>query len=285
VYPEGAGPVYEGNDVSRRLALITGASAGIGAGFATRYAEEGYDLLLVARRKARLEILAKEISDRTGVRVDVLPADLSDRNTPTEILKLVSRLRRPVHVLVNNAGSFEPHVFSERPWSRHASYLQLMLASHCELTRELLPGMLQAGTGRIINVASLQGLIPGVPDHAMYSAAKSFLIKFSQALNLELRGTGVHVTALCPGLTTSDFFSENGTLDQFKSAAPSWAWQDTGAVVEAGVRAVELNRAVEVPGLPNRLISEIARCLPPAWSLWLTGKLAVRFGVRGSGGS
>jgi short-subunit dehydrogenase len=171
---------------------------------------------------------------------------------------------RSVDVLVNNAGYGLPGAYDQAAWAEQQAFLQVLLVSVCEATHKLLPGMLERGYGRIVNVASLAGLIPGMPGHTLYGPTKAFLVKASQALHAETRGTGVHVTALCPGFTWSEFHDVNGTRPE-TDRLPRWMWQDADAVAEAGARAVEANRAVCVTGAPNRLIASLCRVLPDSW--------------------
>jgi short-subunit dehydrogenase len=177
--------------VSGRLALITGASAGIGAAFARLYASHGYDLAISARRVDRLRELAEEIRLRAGVEVLVAPADLTDPAAPESILAEIAAHGRTVDALVNNAGYGVPGAYANSPWEEHGAFLQVMTIAPCELAHRVLPGMLERRFGRIVNVASLAGLAPGGPGATLYAAAKAFLVRFSQSLHLETSGTGV----------------------------------------------------------------------------------------------
>lgn len=262
--------------MARRLCLVTGASAGIGAAFARLYASRGFDLALTARRADRLEQLAQELRRGFGVEVLVLPADLSEPGGAEAVIAGLSRNGRTVDVLVNNAGYGLPGAYAQTGWSDQQAFLQVLLTSVCELTHRLLPGMIERGYGRILNVASLAGLVPGMPGHTLYGPTKSFLIKFSQALHVETLDAGVHVTALCPGFTWSEFHDANGTREE-TSRLPPWMWQDAQTVAEAGWRAVEANRAVCVAGLPNKIIAAICKLVPDDWVLGFVAGRARRF--------
>lgn len=260
---------------SARVALITGASAGIGEAFARLYAAEGCDLVLTARREDRLRRLAGELSGSFGVDAQVIVADLANPGAPAAIMDALRG--RPVDILVNNAGYGLPGVYAETRWEDQRIFLQVLLSAVCELTHRLLPGMIARRYGRIINVASLAGLVPGGPGSTLYGATKSFLVGFSESLNIEATGTGVHVTALCPGFTWSEFHDANGARERVNRNVPKWAWQDAGTVARAGLRAVEANRAVAVPGLANKVVALLARLTPDPWALALMRAQAARF--------
>ncbi|MCA6287971.1 MAG: SDR family NAD(P)-dependent oxidoreductase, partial [Phenylobacterium sp.] len=187
--------------MDRRLALVTGASAGIGAALARSLAARGYDLALTARRRERLDALADEVRLRFGVEALVLPEDLADPAAPARLLAAVDAAGRDVDVLVNNAGYGLPGVFAETGWQEQADFLQVMLHAPTELSHRVIPGMTERRFGRILNVASLAGLLPGARGHTLYAATKAYLVRFSQSLHLETRPLGVHVSALCPGFT------------------------------------------------------------------------------------
>jgi short-subunit dehydrogenase len=155
--------------------------------------------------------------------------------------------------------------------------LQVMLTSVCELTHKVLPGMVERKFGRIVNVASLAGLVPGSAGHTLYAATKSFLVKFSQSLHLENQATGVHVSALCPGLTFSEFHDVNGTRQQTQQSTPDWLWLGADEVAAAGYEAAEANRPVCVTGAPNKAIAAIAKIIPDDWGLALMASQGGRF--------
>lgn len=255
--------------------MVTGASAGIGAAFARTLAARGYDLALTARRADRLEQLAGEVRARFGVEALTIVADLADREAPQAVL---ARLEgRPVDALVNNAGYGLPGAYAQTAWEDQQAFLQVMLHAPSELAHRVLPGMVEQGFGRIVNVASLAGLIPGSAGHTLYAAVKSYLIKFSQSLHLETKGTGVHVNALCPGFTYSEFHDVNGTREQISRSAPPWLWMTSEAVAEAGYAAVDKGRAVTVPGAPNKAIAALVKLIPNDAALALMASQGPRF--------
>jgi len=255
----------------RRLALITGASAGIGAAFAEAYAKKGWDLALTARRADRLETLCRTLSDHCRVEVFALPGDLADPAAPARLVEAVEMRGRSVDALVANAGYGLRGAFAEQRLEDQRAFLEVLVASVAALNRAVLPGMRERGYGRIVNVASVMGLIPGSPRGALYSAAKSFVVSFSEALHLENRSEGVHVTALCPGLTRSEFHSVAGMTDEI-ARAPAWAWMEAADVAAAGIEAVEANRPLCVPGVPNKAITALAKLLPEDWGLALVDR-------------
>lgn len=262
--------------MTARLALITGASSGIGAALARVYASHGYDLAITARRADRLEALADETRLRHGVEVMVIPADLADPAGPGAILEQIAAHGRTVDALINNAGYGTPGAYPAGGWVEEEAFLRVLLIAVCELTHKVLPGMAERRFGRIVNVASLAGLVPGAPGSALYGAVKAFLVRFSQSLHLENQGTGVHVTALCPGFTYTEFHDVNGTRAQVGERAPPWMWLGADEVAAAGYEAAEANRPVCVTGAPNQAIAAAAKILPDDWGMALMARQAGR---------
>lgn len=261
--------------MTRRLCLVTGASAGIGAAFARIYASHGFDIALTARRADRLEQLSDEIRLRFGVETLVLPADLSRPEAPAALVAEIEAHGRQVDVLVNNAGYGLPGAYAHTSWSDQTAFLQVLLTSVCELTHRLLPGMIERGYGRVVNVASLAGLVPGMPSHTLYGPTKAFLVRFSQALHVETLGSGVHVSALCPGFTYSEFHDVNGTRAE-AARLPAWLWLGADEVAAAGYEAAEANRPVCVTGAPNKAIAAICKIVPDEWVLAFASRNAGR---------
>lgn len=254
--------------MDRRLALVTGASAGIGAAFARTLAAQGHNLVLTARRAKRLEALAAELRDHHGVDVLTLAADLADPATPAALEAALAARGLSVDILVNNAGYGLPGGFGDNGWSDQAAVLQVMLTAPCELAHHVLPGMRARGYGRIINVASVAGLTPG--GVGLYGPVKAFLIGFSQSLHQECAGAGIHVSALCPGLTWSEFHDVNGMREPLSRATPGWLWMDAETVVAAGLAAADANRVVCVPGAVNKALAGLAWLLPDRWVMAIT---------------
>ena len=244
-----------------RTALITGASSGIGAAFAEVFAAEGFDLVLTARRADRLASVAQLIQQSHSRRVEVIVADLSERGAAASLCDEVARRNLAIDVLINNAGYGISGTFVDSPWERHAAMLQVMVVALAELTHRLLPAMIRRRYGRILNVASLAALVPGPPGHTLYAASKALVVKFSESLAGEVLRHGIHVTALCPGFTRSEFHDVTGTRDMM-NRLPSWLWMDAGIVAREGFDAVMAGKPVHVPGWINKGVATSARHLP-----------------------
>jgi short-subunit dehydrogenase len=261
---------------ARPLSLVTGASAGIGVAFARELAVRGHDLVLTARRTDRLEALAAELRERHRAAVTVLPCDLADPAAPRYLCDELDSRALTVDWLINNAGYGVPGSFIDSDWRTHADFLQVLLTAPTELAWRLLPGMRARGHGRIVNVASLAGFVPGTAGHTLYAASKSYLIKLSQSLAMENRAAGVHVCALCPGFTRSEFHDVTGTR-ALMNKLPGFMWLDAEDVVRQGIVAVEAGRAVHVPGRINRAIKALAEVLPDRLVLRLGARQARRY--------
>jgi short-subunit dehydrogenase len=230
------------------------------------FAANGFDLVLTARRSERLEAVAARLAKLHGVRTRVLPADLADPRAPAALIHQLEVQGVSVDVLVNNAGYGVAARYREADWSVHRDFLQVMVTAPCELTHRLIGSMTRRGYGRILNVASVAGLMPGSANHTLYGAAKSLMIKFSEALHNEQAGSGVHVTALCPGFTLTEFHDVNNTR-RAMSGLPRFMWLTAERVALDGYDAVMRNRAISVPGAPYKLIVAMVRMLPLALAL------------------
>lgn len=263
--------------MTRRLCLVTGASAGIGAAFARIYAGAGYDVALTARRADRLEALADEIRLRYGVETLTIAADLAEAGACDHILERIEANGRTVDALVNNAGYGVSAAYAETDWDDQRAFLQVLLVAVCELTHKVLPGMIERRFGRIVNVASLAGLAPGAPGQTLYGATKAFIVRFSQSLHLETLDQGVHVSALCPGFTYSEFHDVNETREQVTRNIPAWLWLGADEVAAAGYEAAEANRPVCVPGAPNKALAVLSKLVPEEWSLAVMARESARF--------
>jgi short-subunit dehydrogenase len=238
---------------------VTGASSGIGEAFARALARDAWDLVIVARRQRRLASLAREISAAHGVRVEPLAADLTK---PTGLRAVSERIARgrPLELLVNDAGLGDFKPFTESEWSRAESEIRVNVLAMVRLTHAALPGMVRRRRGAVINVSSTAAFAP-CPSFAVYGATKAFVNSFTEALHLELQGTGVRVQALCPGLTTTEIFTRAGADT---SALPGFLWMEPGAVVEESLASLAKDGVVCVPGLGNRALANLARVLPHA---------------------
>ena len=249
-------------------ALVTGASAGIGKALCRVFAAEGFDVVLTARRQARLEAVAGELERDFGVKTCVISADLADPAAPAEIFAETERRKIDVAALVNNAGLGSRGYYREVSWADHAAFLQVLVTAVAHLTHLNEPGMTERRYGRIVNVASMAGLIPGSPGRTLYGAAKAFVVRFSEALAAEHAGDNVYVTAVCPGFTHSEFHDVAGTREQV-SKLPDFMWMDADVVAEQAYEAVMAGVPLLVNGTPNKALAAVARLLPAnvAWRL------------------
>ena len=249
------------SDTHSRTALVTGASAGIGRAFAQQLAGRGYDLVLTARRRERLEALARALEADRGVRVEIVVADLAEPDAPRVLFDEIARRGLRVDALVNNAGFGLPRPYRETRWEDQAAFLQVLVTAVAHLTHLCLPAMIERGQGHVINVMSLAGLLPGAPGSTLYAAAKSFGVKFSESLAAELLGTGVHATAVCPGFTYSEFHDVNGTRERVKKM-PGYMWMDADEVARQGLDAALRGEVLCVPGRLNSAIASVVKVLP-----------------------
>jgi len=237
-------------DEVRRIALVTGASSGLGAEFARQIAARGYDLVLTARREARLAALGAELAARHGVAYEVLAADLS---TDPGIAAVEARLQRgDIHLLVNNAGFGIGKAFAGAELEGQNAMLSVHVVAPMRLTHAALPAMLARRSGGVINVASLAAFV-SLPDNANYSATKAYVMRFSRAVHAEVRRKGVTVQALCPGFTVTEF---HGRQEHKQSGRriPGFLSAPARAVVSDSLRAFDRREALCVPGAINRAV-------------------------------
>jgi short-subunit dehydrogenase len=260
-------------DVSGRTALITGASAGIGKALAERFADRGFDLVLVARRQQRLEELAEGIRARHGRTVRVMAGDLADPATPERLFEALTSEGVEIDALVNNAGYGVLDPYTRTSWEEQAAALQVMATSVAQLCHLVLPGMKERGYGRILNVSSLAAYTPEVPGN-LYGATKVFVVRMTRSLQLELVGTGVQLTALCPGFTVSEFHDVLGNRAAV-SRLPKFMWMDAESVAHQGYEAVMRGQTVCVPGRINQVLSLAFAAMPEALLDAVATRLAV----------
>ncbi len=254
-----------GNTISptSQWALVTGASAGIGAEFARQLAADGYNVVLTARREDRLQQLAGELHDTYQVQTHVIAADLAQPDAITQITTNLRANDIQIHTLINNAGYGTTGHLNQSEWQVHQDFIQVMVTAVVEMSHTLLPDMQAAGAGQIVNVASLAGHVPAPASHTLYSPSKAFLIKFSEALALENEDKGVKVQALCPGFTYSEFHDVIGLREEV-SKMPKYMWMSAEAVVSECLKemAKEKPRSVLINGRVNRFIARLANWLP-----------------------
>jgi hypothetical protein len=239
------------------VAMITGATSGIGREFAGQLAAGGHDLVIVARDTDRLSAVAGEIGGATGVRVEVLAADLADRAALERVAARVAATERPVEVLVNNAGYGLGRAFLDNDVAAEEAMFEVLTRAVLVLSHAAGRAMRERGSGTIINVSSVAGWIAG----GTYSAAKSWVTTFTEGLAGDLAGTGVHVTALCPGFVRTEFQQRAGH-DATKIPGPLWL--EAGPLVESCLRDAERGRVVSVPSLRYKVLGTGARLAPRA---------------------
>jgi short-subunit dehydrogenase len=245
---------------AKTLAVVTGATVGIGQVFAERLARRGHNLLLIARDAERLNTVAAEVSRAHGVSARVMPADLA-RDDDLERVALALAGEPDLGVMVNNAGFGTKGRIHDSDLEPQMRMVRLHVLALMRLSQAVLPGMVARKRGWLINVSSIAGWLYS-PGNANYNATKGYQRQFTQALNTELTGTGVYVQALCPGFTHTDFHRRVG-ID--KSTIPGFLWSSAGSVVDASIRAAERGRPlVLVPGFTNKVLTLLARMAPHA---------------------
>jgi len=254
------------------VALVTGASSGIGAQFARSLAARGDDLVVVARDAARLDALAEQLEREHGVDVEVLSADLTSKKGRAVVEARLESAEPAVDLLVNNAGMGTYGRFAELSREGEEREIRLNVLALVQLSHAALAGMIERGRGGIINVSSLAGHQP-TPLNATYGGTKAFVTSFSQALHEELRGTGVKVMVLCPGFTRTEFQERAG----FESrSVPSFMWQTPEAVVAATLRAYDQGRAMCIPGALNQAGAAFSSALPAGITRRIAGAVVPR---------
>ena len=242
-----------------KTALITGASAGIGRELAKLFAQDHYNLVLVARNSVRLAQFASELQQQFGVTAKSFPLDLADRAAPRFLFDQLARENVGIDIAVNNAGFGKLGPFADVPYAESVGQIDLNITALTHLTKLFLAPMLERKSGRILNVASTAGFQPG-PLMAVYYATKAYVISFSEALANELQGTGVTVTCLCPGATDTEFQTRAGTEQTplFRRMRP----MDSATVARDGYRALMKGKPLVISGLRNRLLMESLRLSP-----------------------
>jgi uncharacterized protein len=265
----------EDRDVSRPTALVTGASSGIGRELARVFAEHDHDLVITARREDALQALARSLQPLC--RVNVVPLDLARRKGPRRLLDALDDAELEIDVLVNNAGVAASGQFQEMPARAVRTMLRLNMEALTELTWALVPGMIERGYGRILNVASVSAF-HAVPGLSLYSASKAYVLALTEGLAEDLRGTGVTATALCPGLTRT------GMVDDIAPAAlPDVLLADPRDVAREGYRACMAGEAVRVPGIVNQLMVGWLQHQPRSLVRYFSGMFARSTFLSGGG--
>jgi short-subunit dehydrogenase len=256
-------------------ALITGPTSGIGRGFAQEFARRGFSLVLVSRDEEHLQALSSQLLAAFGVRSEVMTADLSIRADVDRVAARLSDTSAPIAALVNNAGFGLRSTFATDAIEDEQRLLDVLVTAVLRLTHAAVPGMVARENGMIINVSSIASWMAG----GSYSAAKAYVTVLSESLSQELDGTGVRVTAVCPGFVHTEFHSRAG-IDM--SGLPEWLWLDVPRVVDQAMRDLALNRSVSVAGVQYKAVSGLLRYGPRSLSRVATGvrKRSQKLGAR-----
>jgi uncharacterized protein len=240
------------------VALITGATAGLGAAFSRQLAAEGYDLVLVARDEQRLSQAKADLEQRGKIEVEALPADLATEAGRDAVAARIASDDRPVELLINNAGIGLYRGFGKAELADEDRMLDLNVRAVMHLAHAAVGAMRRRGTGMIVNIASVGGIVPR-PETVTYGASKAYVIAFSEALAKLLAGTGVTVTVICPGFVHTEFH-ERARVDM--SYLPEWMWLDADDVVRAGLADARKGKPMSIPNLKYKAIVGAARVLP-----------------------
>ncbi|MEM9256373.1 MAG: SDR family oxidoreductase [Pseudomonadota bacterium] len=239
----------------KRTALVTGASAGLGEEFARQLAARDYNLVLVARRQDKLQSLAAQLQSTYGIHCQVAAADLNDPQAPHTLHGTLAEAGVEIDYLVNNAGSAGPDLLVDRDWQSHRDFYQLMMTSVAQLCHLFIPRMRERGFGRVVNVASVAARVPRA-DGCNYAPSKAYVVALSESLAATLKGTDVHVCALCPGFTHTDFHAAAGMMDM-KNSLPKWLWYNADTVVRDGLKAAEKGKPICISGRLYRWVDPL----------------------------
>jgi uncharacterized protein len=249
---------------ARQTALVTGPTSGIGLAFARQLAASGHDLVLVARTRERLEHLAAELRDQHGGAVEVIVADLGDREQLAPVEARLGDPARPVDLVVNNAGFGLKHPFLDNSIEQEQQMLDVLATAVLRLTHAALGPMVDRGSGAIVNVSSVAGYLP----RGTYSAAKAYVTSLSEWADLTYRDRGVHVMALLPGFTRTEFHAR---FDVDHDSAPSWMWLDMDRVVREALRDLARGRRISIPSKRYKALSALAKYTPTSVQARLQG--------------
>lgn len=256
-----------------KTVLVTGATSGIGYELCKLFANDGNDLVLVARNRQRLETVAGELEDRYHIRVMALAIDLSQSTAPQEVYERTRAAGTNIDVLVNNAGMGINGKFTDATLEQHTDLMQLNIVSMTNLCKLFATVMVKSGAGSILNVASTAAFQPG-PYMSVYYASKAYVLMFSEGLNRELRHLGVNVTALCPGPTKTDFFNKAGMSNSILLKSPQA--MNATQVARIGYKGLMKRKAVIIPGIINKLMTFSIRLMPRNIITGITAQLNQR---------
>jgi uncharacterized protein len=243
------------------IALITGATSGIGRAFARRFASMGYDLIMTGRRREIIQAAALEISEGHGVKANVVLAELSEEKGVRKVLDAIEKAGA-VHALVNNAGFGLGKLFHAEDAKNHERMIAVHVTAAVRLVRAVVPGMLDRGSGIIINVSSLGAFLP-TPFNSVYGGTKAFLDIFTRSLHTEIGHRGIRLQCLCPGFTSTDFHKQMGIEEEIKRQVKKW--MEPEEVVECSMKALSRGGVVCIPGFQNKLLRILPLVMPAGW--------------------
>lgn len=257
------GRVAKGAVAKNKTALITGASSGIGEALARCFANGGFDLVLVARSAGKLHALARQLAAAHNVKVFVAPADLCKPGSAKALADKMRKSRRAIDVLVNCAGVLQHGAFVAMPAARQQELIDLNVSALTAMLAHFVPTMIARGHGRILNVASTAAFQP-VPSLATYAATKAYVLSLSESLSEELSGTGVTVTALCPGFTATHMIAAAAAASPALARLPGFTISDPEVVANSGYQACMSGEVIVVPGVLNQA-AILASRVAPKW--------------------
>jgi short-subunit dehydrogenase len=256
--------------MSKARALITGASAGLGAEFARQLAGKGKDLILIARREEPMQDLAQSLTEDFDIAVDIIQSDLSETGATSELFAEIERRGLKVDYLINNAGSVGPDLLTDRDWPAQQKYIELMMTSVAGMCHHFVPPMVERGFGRVLNVASVAGHVSLAGDTS-YGPTKAYLIALSKGLSATVKRRGVNVLALCPGFTHTDFH-QSEDLTRMKKRSPAFIWYDADVVIREGLDALEKGKVVYISG---RLYRYLTPLIGTRFGGWVMSKMGI----------
>ena len=244
---------------NRQIALITGATSGIGAEYARRLSSDGYDLIITGRRSEKVHALADELARVNGGHVEVHIVELSDTVQVNDLIEKIQD--RNIDLLVNNAGFGTTGLFHREPFDHYEKMISAHILAHMKIIYAILPKMIEKGSGAIINVSSSGAFLPS-PKTVTYSGTKAFLVAFTESLHLELGGTGVQVQVVCPGLTRTDMHVRLGIPEEATADWGPFKWISPQEVVECSIRCLKKKKVLCLPGKMNRMQVVMRRLVP-----------------------
>jgi len=267
---------------SKRIALITGATSGIGEAYARRLSSDGYDLIITGRRSEKIHALADELTKVNDSHVEVHIIELSD---PAQVEIFIESIKdRDIHLLINNAGFGTTKFFHQEPIELQEKMVSVHILAHMEIIYAVLPSMIEKGSGVIINVSSSGAFLPS-PKTVTYSGTKAFWRAFTESLHFELEGTGVQVQVVCPGLTKTDMHIRLGIPEEATVDWGPFKWISPQEVVECSMRCLKKNKVICLPGQMNRMQIFMRHFIPESLYYKITGYFFRKYGWTDGGGT